>query len=279
MDLQKSKGWVDTHFHIFEAGVCVAGARYVPTYSAHLSEWVAQAQTVGINRGVCVQPSFLGSDNSLMLRALEAFPELLRGIAVVTPDVQTDALSVLHQAGVCGIRLNLAGVSHEIPNWTLADHIWRFMYSVGWHLEVHTDQGRLPDVLRQLPSDIPLVVDHMAKPQQVHANDPSLQALVQRAKGSSVHVKLSGAYRLSGLNARQLATLLLHELGADALLWGSDWPCTNHEKFADFDQLMKQAYKWLGATQLEKVLHHNPLALYWYQSKHSTPKASFVSIH
>jgi predicted TIM-barrel fold metal-dependent hydrolase len=123
----------------------------------------------------------------------------------------------------------------------------------------------LPDVLKQLPSDSALVVDHMAKPQAVSEADPSLHALAQRAKGSAVHVKLSGAYRLGGLNADQLARVLISELGADALLWGSDWPCTRYEHFADFEKLMSQPHRWLGDSHLEKVLHDNPLKLYWGQ--------------
>jgi len=260
-----SKKWVDTHFHVFEAGVGVAGARYVPHYNARLSDWVVKAQNVGIYHGVCVQPSFLGTDNSLMLHTLAKHRDLLKGIAVIDTDVQVDVLHAMQLAGVRGIRLNLAGISHDIPEWTQADHIWRFMHSVDWHVELHTDQGRLPDVLRQLPSDISLVVDHMAKPQKVSRADPSLQALAQRAKVSAVHVKLSGAYRLSGLNADQLATLLCQELGPEALLWGSDWPCTRHEQFADFEQLMSQAHRWLGDVYLERVLHDNPLKLYWGQ--------------
>ena len=271
MNALKSKNAIDTHFHVFEAGVAVDGARYVPQYSARLSDWMTQAQHVGIGRGVWVQPSFLGTDNSLMLRALAAHPDMLRGIAVVTPDAPLDALSALHQTGVCGIRLNLAGLSHDIPEWTQAERVWNFMRSVGWHLEVHTDQGRLPEVLRQLPSDVPLVVDHMAKPLQVRADDPSMQTLVQRAKGAAVHVKLSGAYRLGGLNAAQLARLLLNELGPNALLWGSDWPCTNHEQFADFEQLMAQAYAWVGAEHFAQVMVHNPAQLYWGQAPISQP--------
>lgn len=260
-----SKNWVDTHFHVFEAGVGIVGARYVPSYSARMADWMAQAQNVGIQRGVCVQPSFLGTDNSLLLHVLATHPDLLRGIAVVAPDVQTDVLHAMHEAGVRGVRLNLAGISHDIPAWTQAEHVWHVMHSLDWHLELHTDQGRLPDVLKQLPSDIALVVDHMAKPQEVSSADPSLQALVQRAKGSAVHVKLSGAYRLGGLNADQLARLLISELGVDALLWGSDWPCTRYEHFADFEKLMSQAHRWLGDSHLEKVLHDNPLKLYWGQ--------------
>jgi predicted TIM-barrel fold metal-dependent hydrolase len=265
MNAIASKKWVDTHFHVFEAGVGVAGARYVPHYSARLSDWIAKAQKVGIHHGVCVQPSFLGTDNSLMLRALADHPDLLRGIAVVAPNVQAEVLHAMHRAGVRGLRLNLAGISHDIPEWTQAEHLWQFMHSFDWHVELHTDQGRLPDVLTQLPSDIALVVDHMAKPLEVSAADLSLQALVQRAKLSAVHVKLSGAYRLNGLSADQLANLLCQELGPDAMLWGSDWPCTRHEQFADFEQLMAQAHRWLGDVCLERVLHDNPLKLYWHQ--------------
>ena len=265
MNAITSKKWVDTHFHVFEAGVGIVDARYVPSYSARLADWLVQAQNVGINRGVCVQPSFLGTDNSLLLHVLAKHQDLLKGIAVVAPDVQVDALHAMHDAGVRGIRLNLAGISHDIPAWTRAEHVWQFLHSVDWHLELHTDQGRLPDVLKQLPSDIALVVDHMAKPQAVSEADPSLHALAQRAKGSAVHVKLSGAYRLGGLNADQLARLLISELGVDALLWGSDWPCTRYEHFADFEKLMSQAHRWLGDSHLEKVLHDNPLKLYWGQ--------------
>ena len=71
MNLTISKNWIDTHFHVFNAGLAVEGARYVPQYSAQLSDWMKQAQNVGVTRGVWVQPSFLGTDNSLMINALE----------------------------------------------------------------------------------------------------------------------------------------------------------------------------------------------------------------
>lgn len=263
MNFLKSKNGVDTHFHVFHAGVAVDGARYVPQYSALLTDWMRQAQSVGIGRGVWVQPSFLGTDNSLMVSALQAHPDMLRGIAVVRPNVAADELLALHQAGVRGIRLNLAGISHDIPEWTQAHTVWQFMQSVGWHLEVHTDQGRLPHVLAQLPPDVALVVDHMAKPMQARADDPSVRALRERTRATTVHVKLSGAYRLGDVSADQLAAVLQSELGAKTLLWGSDWPCTNHEQFADFEKLMAQAHAWMDADGFEQVMVRNPLQLYW----------------
>lgn len=261
-----SKNRVDTHFHVFNAGQAVEGARYVPQYSALLSDWMSQAQSVGVGRGVWVQPSFLGVDNSLMVRALKAHPDMLRGIAVVNADVGAQELQALHEAGVRGIRLNLAGISHAIPAWTRSNIVWEAMHALGWHLEVHTDPGALPQVLAQLPSDMPLVVDHMAKPLDARADDPSVVALVRHAKKSMAYVKLSGAYRLGNLNATTLAQIWLNELGPSALLWGSDWPCTNHEQFADFGQLMAHAHEWIGTRHLNQVMVINPSRLYWGQS-------------
>ena len=263
MNFLMSKTWVDTHFHVFNAGVAVEGARYVPQYSALLSDWMQQTQGVGVGRGVWVQPSFLGTDNSLMVGALKAHPDMLRGIAVVNPDVHPDELQALHEAGVRGIRLNLAGISHAIPEWTRAHTIWETLHALGWHLQVHTDAGGLPQVLAQLPSDMPVVVDHMAKPLAARADDPSFVALVRRAKTSAAYVKLSGAYRLGSVNAAVAAQVWLHELGPAALLWGSDWPCTNHEQCADFPSLMAQAHEWVDARDLEQVMVRNPLRLYW----------------
>lgn len=263
VDFSMSKNWTDTHFHVFNAGVAVEGARYVPQYSARLSDWIQQARHAGVTRGVWVQPSFLGTDNSLMIEALEAHPDMLRGIAVVGPDVRIETLKAMHPSGVRGIRLNLSGISHDIPEWTQSDHIWEAIHTLGWHLEVHTDPGKLPQVLRQIPADTPLVVDHMAKPLEACACDPTLQALKKHASLAPVYVKLSGAYRLGGVNPEVLSAVLLKEMGPSAVLWGSDWPCTNHEQFGHFETLIAQAQAWIDHDCIERVMVHNPNQLYW----------------
>lgn len=263
MNLTASKNWVDTHFHVFNAGVALAGARYVPQYTAALQDWLMLAQSVGVTRGVWVQPSFLGTDNSLMVRALEKHPDVLRGVAVVAADTHPDELMALHASGVRGIRLNLAGIEHDIPEWTRAERMWQSLHDLGWYLEVHTDLGALPKVLAQLPTDMPLVIDHMAKPIEAKARDATVQALVHRAQNVPTHIKLSGAYRLGGLDAASLAHIWLHELGPQALLWGSDWPCTNHESLANYAELFAALVTWVGEPHLDEVLSQNPQRLFW----------------
>jgi predicted TIM-barrel fold metal-dependent hydrolase len=254
---------IDSHFHLFSAGEAYPGARYVPPYEAAFQAWRDAARPVGVRRGVVVQPSFLGKDNTRLCAELRAHPDILRGVAVVAPACTADELRDLQSCGVRGIRLNLAGGSHELGAWRQATAVWDEIFRLGWHVELHTDVGRLPDVLAQLPAAMPLVVDHMAKPEAASASDPTIAMLKARARGSPVHVKLSGAYRLQGRDAGEVARSLHDELGPQSLLWGSDWPCTNHEARADYPRLLAGVYEWVGADAAELALTSNPEALYW----------------
>ena len=137
------------------------------------------------------------------------------------------------------------------------------MFLLGWHVELHTDVGALPHVLLQLPSGMPLVVDHMCKPAAASASDPTIAKLKARARTSPVHVKLSGAYRLHGKDAGTVARVLHDELGPQSLLWGSDWPCTNHEALANYPGLLGAVYDWVGLEAATQALINNPAALYW----------------
>lgn len=253
----------DTHFHVFKSGWAATGARYAPQYAASLSDWLQLAQSLDVRRGVLVQPSFLGTDNQQMLQALAAYPKELRGVAVVSPTISQTEIAALHRLGVRGIRLNLAGLSHEIPEWSQAQTLWQSLEFMGWHLEIHTDQGGLPKVLSQLPSHLPLVIDHMGKPMSSKRQDDSFQALVRRRGSQKVFIKLSAAYRLGGLNPLEIAQVWLQELGAGALLWGSDWPCTNHEHLANYAELFYRLNDWLESDHRLQVLAANPNQLYW----------------
>lgn len=264
MTFDLSKTAVDTHFHVFAAHQAQPGARYTPAYNAPLSAWQAAAQPLGVARGVLVQTSFMGTDNSALLATLAQHPDTLRGIAVAAPTADLPTLAPLHAAGVRGLRLNLAGSAHAIPAWSAATALWDAVLALGWHLELHTDIGQLPGVLAQLPAALPLVIDHMGKPDAVTASDATVRALAARARQAPVHVKLSGAYRLGGRDAGALARLWLGELGPDCLLWGSDWPCTNHEALADYAALLAALADWLREdAAVMQALVGNPGRLYW----------------
>jgi predicted TIM-barrel fold metal-dependent hydrolase len=253
---------VDCHFHVFEAGQAVTGARYVPAYRATIESWAKQADGVGVSHGVLVQPSFLGVDNRKLLSTLAAHRDKLKGVVVVSPAISRSELLAMHVAGVRGVRLNFSGRDHDLQAWAQQRTFWDDVLSLGWHVQVHTDPGRLPDVLPSLPSGLHVVVDHMGRPLNCRVSDPTL-SLLRRLGPDRVSVKLSGAYRLGRVKPQALAQSLLAELGPEALLWGSDWPCTNFETWADYPALYASLSQWLGDQHVELVLCANPLRLYW----------------
>jgi predicted TIM-barrel fold metal-dependent hydrolase len=258
---------VDSHFHLFAANHAVAGARYTPSYAAEWADWAAQAGACGVGRGLLVQPSFLGTDNRHMLQALAQAGRALRGVAVVAPDTPAADLQGMHALGVRGIRLNLAGVQHDVQAWCAAAPLWSCLDALGWHLELHTDTGALPGVLAQLlpriPTSLRLVLDHFGKPARLHPQDETLRAVQRLVRsGHTAYVKLSGSYRLAGMPASRLAQHWLAELGPARLLWGSDWPCTNHEALAVYAHLRADLDAWLqDAAVAQAVLVDNPHGL------------------
>jgi predicted TIM-barrel fold metal-dependent hydrolase len=263
---------VDSHFHVFEAQRAVPGARYSPRYAATLATWREASQAVGVTHGVLVQPSFLGTDNTYLLAQLKQHPDTLRGVAVVAPTVSFGLLEDLNGLGVRGIRLNLAGQSHDMAAWSAAKPLWDAVLRLGWHVELHTDAGALPKVLAALPQALSVVIDHFGKPEKASLLDETVVAVQRRSTGgvlsnvTNVYVKLSAAYRLQAeLNPKDLAALWLGELGPLALLWGSDWPCTNFEAKADYPALHGALEDWLGqdAGAVQAARSANPMRLYW----------------
>ena len=60
----------------------------------------------GISHGVLTAPSFYGTDDTLLLDALDRAAGRLRGTVIVAPDIDRAALEAMGERGAVGIRLN-----------------------------------------------------------------------------------------------------------------------------------------------------------------------------
>src|SRR3954453_18913314 len=131
---------IDAHAHIFTPELAfTARRRYTPAYAATAQDLLRHMSRHGVAEAVLIQPSFLGTDNGYLLAALAASPERLRGVVVVSPDVDDDTLAAYDAAGVVGIRLNLIG---ETPAEFLTAAWRRLAYRVGrlgWHVEIQAE--------------------------------------------------------------------------------------------------------------------------------------------
>jgi predicted TIM-barrel fold metal-dependent hydrolase len=263
---------VDTHAHIFERGLKLANARrYAPAYDATLDDYLRMLDRHGIARGVLVQPSFLGTDNSYMLEGLRRAPTRLRGIAVIAPDAASEELKQMNALGVVGIRLNLVG-NAAIPDF--ADARWRrqlqHISDLGWQVEVHREARDLSRILPALlDAGVRVVVDHFGRPDpELGVDDPGFRYLLQAGASRRVWVKLSGAYR-NGANGAGERTalaaipLLRDAFGMERLVWGSDWPHTQFENSMDYGQSRKMLDIWLpDPEERRKVLADTPASLF-----------------
>jgi predicted TIM-barrel fold metal-dependent hydrolase len=266
---------IDTHAHIFERGLRLANVRrYAPDYDAPLSDYLGMLDNHDIARGVLVQPSFLGTDNSYLLAGLRSSPQRLRGIAVVDADVPLTELREMDASGVVGIRLNLVGAA-AVPDFSSAP--WRTLLQrvadLGWQVEVHREAGRLPNILQPLlDAGVNVVVDHFGRPDPaLGVDDRGFRFLLETAASRRVWVKLSGAYR-NGANGRgqQVALdalpLLRAAFGMDRLVWGSDWPHTQFEKSVDYGQTRRALDTWLPDPEERRVmLADTPSALFRFR--------------
>ncbi len=262
----------DCHFHVFDAFGALRhspDARYEPHYSATLDAWEACAQSAGVRRGVVVQPSFLGADNQQLLQTVAQRPQTLRGVAVAAANVTARELQALHSAGVRGIRLNLMGAEDDVGALrALPASWWSALMAADMHLELHADIGRINALLPRVSNELTVVLDHFAKPFRVDLQDDTVRAVSHRSRSGGVtYVTLSGAYRQAEATRAlcgELASLWLGELGADQLLWGSDWPCTNFESQANYPALLDAMRAWLPrASDWPNAIAFNAQRLYW----------------
>lgn len=234
---------IDAHAHVFERGLGLASVRrYAPEYDATLADYLTQLEENGLSHGVLVQPSFLGTDNSYLLAALQQAPERLRGVVVVERDIAFGELQRMAALGVAGVRLNLMG--QPLPDF--AEAAWQTFFQhlrqLDWHVELHRQLEDLPALVQPLLAlGCKVVVDHFGRPDAgLGVEQPAFTRLLELGKSGRLWIKVSGIYRLGGTPAQNLhfaekaLSLMLQSLGPDRLLWGSDWPHTQHEQAVNF---------------------------------------------
>lgn len=271
---QPPAGAADTHAHVFGPASDYAYAperRYTPPDSP-LPEYMALLDTLGLARGVIVQPSVYGTNNSATLDALRAQPERLRGVAVVGPEVSDAELAEMDRLGVRGVRLNLL-FSGAGLDFTVAERLAERLAPLGWHLQVLIDISEFENFaarLSRLPVDI--VVDHMGHmPVAKGADHPAFRELLAMLADGRTWVKLSGAYRITSRERPPYDDVLpfaraLVETRPDRLVWATDWPHPAIERTMPNDgHLLDQLWDWAPDPAIRhRILCENPAALYGF---------------
>ena len=265
----------DVHAHVCgprDRFPLVANRLYNPP-EASVSEYLHMLDTLGIERGVLVQPSVYGTDNSAMLEALGAAPNRLRAVAVLPFDVSSDEVGRLHALGVRGVRCNIVDLKEGRGQLPLAGlrALAVTIAPFGWHIEFLMHVNEFPDLdrqLRELP--VPMVFGHLGYVPTQLGTTAGFEALLRLARAGRAWVKLTAPYRLTAESFPYPSTLaaaerLLNEV-PERLLWGSDWPHVFIRSAMPNDgDLFNLFADWLGdRALLHNMLVDHPAQLYGF---------------
>ena len=195
----------DCHTHIHgdpEKFPFFSGRVYTPELASP-EEMAALHKALHIERVVIVTPSVYGPDNSATLFGIKARGANARGVAVIDDKTPESDLDAMNEAGIRGIRLNLAtgGVSDpNVGRQRIAAAIER-VKSRSWHVQMFTSLAMISAIKDLVAaSPVPVVFDHFGGAQA--ALGAGTAGLCRPARAGAIRQGLcQDLRRLSGLQA------------------------------------------------------------------------------
>lgn len=174
----------------------------------------------------------------------------------------------------------LVGIRHQVhdeadPDWLLRPDVQRGIAAVG-------EAGLAYDFLvraRELPAayetarrvpQVPMVVDHLAKPPIRGGNqDAWAQGIQRMAELPNVYCKLSGLVTEADWTTwqaqqlRPFVTRVVDWFGADRCLFGSDWPvCLLAASYSQVIAALRSCLDRVGPASLDGILGENARRVY-----------------
>ena len=268
---------VDAHHHLWDparrAYPWMTGAFAPLRETFGRDELRAVAEPAGVGATVAVQAVASEEETRELLAAAQGADGLIAGVVgwvdLTAPDV-ADRLAAL-RAGAGGERL--VGIRHQVQDepdpsgWLERADVRRGLRAVAaarlvYDVLIFPPQLPAARALAEALPDLPLVLDHAAKPRIAEgAWEPWASDIGALAEHEQVAAKLSGLvteapwdrWREAGIE--RYAARLLEAFGAHRTMWGSDWPvCTLAADYAEVFALAERAIAGCSAAHRAAVL-------------------------
>lgn len=262
---------VDTHAHVWSP-LCryEQSGRYIPDKHLGINEYLNILNKNRIKYGVLVQPSFLGHDNSYLLRSLRAYRKRLRGVIVFDfANPHIESLRKLAGLGVVGVRFNLNGKTMPDIGSMKYDELFDCLRKLDWFIQVTAKEDEWLKIMpKLLHRNVKIVVDHFGKPERnIGINGDGFKAIIEATKTKNVWIKFSAPYRFGCAQASIYANELVEKVSKRRILWGSDYPFTRHDKGKHYKDFVDMLSIWFpDKTLREYAVYKNAVSLYKFDT-------------
>jgi predicted TIM-barrel fold metal-dependent hydrolase len=260
---------VDCHAHVMRRDAPLAPDRHsAPKRDCTVEEYLSVLDANGISHAVLTAPSFYGTDNSLLLDALDRAAGRLRGTVIVDGGVDRGSLAAMGARGAVGIRLNWVRRS-SLPDVSVPDYqrLFANVRDLGWHVEIYLEGPLLAKVLPAIrDSGATVVVDHFGSPDPARGVAcAGFQAVLDGVRAADTFVKLSAPYRQGGVDPQRHVDALLDAGGPQQLVWASDWPFVSHEDEISYRDCVSWLVDWVpDAATRRIILADTPAGLFGF---------------
>ena len=226
----------------------------------------------GVHGALLVQLSGYGTDNSVLVDAMQRRPHRFKAIGVVDADITDQALETLVAHGLVGVRFNLVSYDRDALARPESRRLLERLRALGLYAQVFADDEQWPDiaaVARQ--TGVKLLVDHFGiRNLGQGTRQAGFQAVLALARDGRAAIKISAPFRVSGepeyRDLDPIVEVLLKKVGAGSLMWGSDWPFTAVERRPTYADTMAPLDRWLGSgDDRDQVLWRTPARLFGFR--------------
>src|SRR6266699_3862429 len=196
-------GAIDAHMHVigpFDRFPLSPKSKYEPFAATRQEQKETLIGMMGFWGFVVVQATCHGTNNDVVVDALQHMDGKAAGVASVDEDVTPDELRRLDAAGVRGVRF--AFLPHIASETTPPDVIQRIAEKIqplGWHTDLYflpeTFEVMAP-LIRSLPT--PVIIDHMGRPDvnvPVERNDYFQRLLELGSRRADIYWKVTSPDR------------------------------------------------------------------------------------
>ena len=271
-------GSCDSQFHVFgdpDRYPPRPGAAYTMP-SATIERGLALHRTLGITRGVIVQPTTYGADHRATLDGLAAAGPEYRACAnaAVFGEASEAELARMDAAGIRGARFTRATLGLAFTDAELA-RAFGLVRELGWYVKVQPETDGIAANIGPFEGiGTPLLIDHLGRPDPSKGpNDPSLRKVLELLGRGNVWVMVSLVEKISRTGPPWDDVIpIVHaclDAAPDGVIWGSDWPHPVSTRQPPNEGLLLD---FLGrATRSEaerkRVLVDNPARLFGFTDK------------